>query len=227
MIIYKAKFPNNKIYIGQTSRSLEERIYDHSINFKHPYKKNRLYSAIKKYGINSIAWEVIYKANTKEELNEREIYFISTFKSFDKNFGYNTRLGGSSGKWSEESKNLFSKKKKGKSPHPIEFYINLGKRQSGSLNPFYGKTHSDEVKEKLKNLRLGKKLSEKTRAKISKGPIVVLKKNTNELVAEFSSAFQCSIQMNLNNGHICSILRGDSNIKSLKGFIFKFKRDYK
>jgi len=42
---------------------------------------------------------------------------------------------------------------------------------NGDLNNFFGKTHTDEVKEKLRNLRLGKKMSEETKEKISKSNV--------------------------------------------------------
>ena len=59
-IIYKVtNIQNNKIYIGQTTRSLEERKYyhfyraDHELEITHTHFIN----AIRKYGKNSFQWE--------------------------------------------------------------------------------------------------------------------------------------------------------------------------
>ena len=46
------------------------------------------------------------------------------------------------------------------------------KKRVGELNPMYGKTHTDEVKEKLREINLGKKLSEEHKQKL-------IKANTN------------------------------------------------
>lgn len=59
-IIYRATLTiDGRIYIGQTIRSLKERISEH-IN------KDRFYfnKAIKKYGENNFNWDIIYKANS-------------------------------------------------------------------------------------------------------------------------------------------------------------------
>jgi hypothetical protein len=72
-IIYKASFPNGKVYVGQTA----------------------FHRAIKKYGVDSIAWKIIDTAQSIEELNEREIHWIKALNSFAPNkHGYNMTLGG-------------------------------------------------------------------------------------------------------------------------------------
>lgn len=89
-IIYLAKSPSNKVYIGITSYTLEERIKQHFI-----YAKRRrickFQKAIKKYG-NLITFEVIEYVNSFEEALNKEIYYIDKFNSYHK--GYNSTLGG-------------------------------------------------------------------------------------------------------------------------------------
>jgi len=40
-------------------------------------------------------------------------------------------------------------------------------RQSGVGNPFYGKTHSDETRKKLRDINLGNVMSDETKQKMS------------------------------------------------------------
>lgn len=103
-IIYKVTFPNNKIYIGQTIRTLEKRKSAHLTHLNNSAKKDKkrnyvFYRALQKYGFNNTVWEVIDHADSQEELNEKEIYWIRYYKSyvnFAESNGYNMTLGGES-----------------------------------------------------------------------------------------------------------------------------------
>ena len=94
-IIYKATFPNGKMYVGQTTRELQVRIAQHigtrnSENF--PFHR-----AIKKYGKENIKWEIIDYGKSKDDLNEKERYWIKelrTYTGFRNSQGYNADLGG-------------------------------------------------------------------------------------------------------------------------------------
>ena len=112
MIIYKiTNNINNKIYIGQTTRTLEERIAEHK------RKRNPLISkAIKKYGIENFSIEIIDKASTINKLNEKEFYYIKKYNSIAPN-GYNQCEGGGNTigyKHTEEAKAKMSEKRKGR-----------------------------------------------------------------------------------------------------------------
>ena len=80
---------NGKVYIGQTCQKPEER-WCNGLGYKH----NRyFYAAIKKYNWNGFIHEIIEdNIQTKEEANNREIYWISVFDSYYN--GYNLTLGG-------------------------------------------------------------------------------------------------------------------------------------
>ena len=81
---------NGKIYIGQTYRSIEERFSEHKKDaFRDRSEKRPLYSAMRKYGVDSFYIELIEET---ENPLEREKYWIEYFKSF-KN-GYNATIGG-------------------------------------------------------------------------------------------------------------------------------------
>lgn len=220
MLIYKVTFPNNKCYIGQTVKSLNARKSLHFNQTKNG-SKNAFHNALRKYNNLNIIWEILEVCVSKEQLNIRETYWINHFNSTAPN-GYNLTFGGDSRLHTQESKNKLSASKKGKQPHSDEFYKNLGIKQTGKNNPFYGKTHNEETKNKISQSNLGRKHSLEHKKKISK-IVLVFKKDTNEFVGEFSSATECSKILNLNIGHICSIARGNTNLKNHKGYFFKYK----
>ena len=59
-------------------------------------------------------------------MDEREIYWISFYNSTNKEIGYNISNGG-----------------------------NVNRSMSGEHNPFYGKTHSKETREKISKAKIG------------------------------------------------------------------------
>ena len=56
-------------------------------------RNTNLYQAMRKYGIENFSFEVIEEC-LPEELNEREIYWIDYYDSFNKEKGYNMTPGG-------------------------------------------------------------------------------------------------------------------------------------
>jgi group I intron endonuclease len=93
--IYKLTFPNKKIYIGMTSRTIKQRIKGHIDNSKNPKTSfYPLYRVIKKFGINNVNIEIIYETNNFDDINEKEIYFIKFYDSLVSNKGYNIQSGG-------------------------------------------------------------------------------------------------------------------------------------
>lgn len=79
---------NGKVYIGQTVRTLNERIAEHK------RKRNSLLGqAIRKYGDACFSFEIIDEAGDIETLNEKEKYWI-TFYDCEVPNGYNQCNGG-------------------------------------------------------------------------------------------------------------------------------------
>ena len=86
---------NNKIYIGQ-SVNIEIRFKDHKSKQKRDREPDsHLYRAIEKYGLENFNFEILEECGPLE-LNSKESFYISKFKSNDSNFGYNKTEGGDS-----------------------------------------------------------------------------------------------------------------------------------
>lgn len=83
---------NEKVYIGKTLTTIDERWKRHCIDYKKRNSEQRpLYSAMNKYGIDCFTVEMVEECN-EDILSEREKYWIEYYSSF-KN-GYNATIGG-------------------------------------------------------------------------------------------------------------------------------------
>ena len=88
MIIYKTTNKiNGKIYIG----------FDTKNNPNYYGSGKVVVAAIEKYGKVNFKKEILEICKTKELLSIREIYWISTYNSTDRNIGYNISNGGNGG----------------------------------------------------------------------------------------------------------------------------------
>ena len=93
--IYKiTNIINNKVYIGQTTRTVEARFQEHLHSCTQKSKATlHLYSAMNLYGKENFSVEMIDTAISQDDLNKKEIYWIEFYDSM--NAGYNMTKGGS------------------------------------------------------------------------------------------------------------------------------------
>jgi hypothetical protein len=83
---------NNKIYIGKTLSSIEERWKEHCRDSVKPrVEKRPLYEAMNKYGKENFSIELVEECE-EYNINEREIFWIEYYGSFK--HGYNATKGG-------------------------------------------------------------------------------------------------------------------------------------
>jgi group I intron endonuclease len=96
MVIYKITNKiNSKIYIGITTRPIGLRISSYKSATKSEKKsKHRMVMAMKKYGFENFAFEIIDSAASREELKQKEISYIALLDSTNVDIGYNVSLGG-------------------------------------------------------------------------------------------------------------------------------------
>lgn len=131
---------NDKIYVGQTTVTLHERLQNHFKKARHG-GKTAIANAIRKYGEENFYIELYQECKSIEELNQAEINAIEKLGSLAPN-GYNLKEGGSNGKPTQEVLDKMSK-------------------------AMMGFKHSEETKEVLRKQRIGTTLSEETKSKIS------------------------------------------------------------
>ena len=167
---------NNQCYIGQ-SRDIKFRIQQHRSALKCQKHWNAyLQNCYNKYGKEAFEWTVLEYCDP-EQLNEREIYYISKLNTFEN--GFNLTEGGTFNrvyKRSEKFKQDLSKILKETWSHSperrkaqsVRMKINSpmrgktgplnpawGKDHSGIHNGMFGKNHSEESKEKNRQAHLG------------------------------------------------------------------------
>lgn len=87
---------NNKVYIGQTRTSVNQRWSEHLRHAK--YGDQVINRAMRKYGIDKFYIETLEICDIKV-LDEREMYYIDLYNSTDKSKGYNVSLGGNTPKF--------------------------------------------------------------------------------------------------------------------------------
>lgn len=140
---------NNKVYVGQ-AQDLYIRTKHHISDERNPLLKK----AFKKYGLDKFTINVLEQCEI-EKLDDREQYWMDYYEVTDRNKGYNIcPIAGSTRgvKKSQEERKQMSER---------------ASQRIGALNPFYGKEHSEETKEKIRKRKLNQKVSEETKLKLS------------------------------------------------------------
>jgi group I intron endonuclease len=156
MIIYKiTNLVNQKVYIGQTIYSLEQRWRGHCYESSNCRK---LKNAIKFYGKESFSVEQIDFAENLESLNKKETHWIQFYNSVE--LGYNLNFGGDNKAHSEESKRKMSESRLGRK---------LSEKQKQALRDSNkGRKMTPEHKELLRSKNKGRPLSDDHKSKLSK-----------------------------------------------------------
>lgn len=95
-IIYKiVNKKNNKVYIGLTNNTLNERWRAHIAQSSCGNTKH-LYSAMRNYGLENFTIEQIDESDDFKILGEKERYWINHYSSYKEDKGYNLTRGGES-----------------------------------------------------------------------------------------------------------------------------------
>ena len=125
---------NNKLYIGQTRKTIEERFQMHIRKAKQ-HANRYLYDAMNKYGYDNFVPSEIEECDDSL-LDEREIYWIAYYNTANKQYGYNMTIGGGGGDtWTnnnhkEETSRKISEHNKGKhnNPEVIQNWIEAARK---------------------------------------------------------------------------------------------------
>lgn len=148
-IIYKRTcIVNGKFYYGKTTQTEEKRWIGHVRGAKNP--KCYFHRAIKKFGAENFIGEVIEYCSNKDQLNEREKYYIARDKSYNKEIGYNLTMGGDGGAVVGEALEKLKKSLTGRKRTDQSIMM------SGKNNPMYGKHHNQNSKNMISAANTGR-----------------------------------------------------------------------
>lgn len=185
--------PYKEGYIGITN-NLERREKEHLRRYKNPTSEQNhpiFFRAIKKYTWNNIEKIVLYKAETRKAILEKEKEYRPL-----KNIGWNCTVGGGyCPDWTGKHHTEETKKK-------------IAKAHKGHFSNFKGKTNrwSEEMKKKIGSYHKGKNISKKqieiVRAKNRANhptcsPIKLVHKSEPEKVYSYHSISEAARQLSL------------------------------
>lgn len=155
-VIYKITNKiNGKTYVGKTTIPINQRMASHRC------ADTVIGKAIRKHSWENFIVEVLEECDTKEQLNEREIFWIAALNCKTPN-GYNRSDGGDGPTGyicSNETRTKLSAASKGRKKSP-EHRAKIG---AGNR----GKKQTPEAKTKLSAARKGKSLKTETKVKLS------------------------------------------------------------
>lgn len=231
---------NGKIYIGQTSKTLEKRRYEHEHDAAYDLSKNLtnqpFHAALLKHGVESFSWEVLKENLSDEEANIAETACIEEYDSF--NDGYNATTGGKQ-HWfhSEETKQLIAEKasilskEMWENPAHIDNMVaktkaswedeDIREHRTETIKAVRSseeqrKVSSEDSKKRYEDVEARNKMAQACGAK----PFDVIDKD-GKTVGSWSNYAQCAKDLNFKSkDHIGRCLRGLE--KSYCGFTFAF-----
>lgn len=195
---------NQKSYIGK-SVNLHKRKNDHLSDLKgNKHHNTYLQRSWDKYGEENFEFSILERC-AESVLNEKEVYYISKYKTNNAEFGYNLTDGGDGSqgfKHTEESKRKISE-------------VQIGKK----LSEEHKKKISDNHKGKIpKNINI--LLESNIKQMIS----IIQFNSTGDKVQDWESIQRCSRETGLLATNIVKCLKG--NHKTCGGYVFIYKTDW-
>lgn len=199
MLIYKITNKlNGKVYIGQTTKTLDQRRKGHIQAAKNGVN-HHLYNAMNKYGIENFEFEEICRTNSKSELNYLEAKYILEYDSVRN--GYNMGYGGDNNVM--DSPIVKDKHDKIMRSDDVRLKISQSMKQYRKENPFT-EEHRQKISEKLKGNKhfAGHTITEEHKQALNKSHYkkVYCIDHNNNIVAKFDSV-QKAAQWWFNNGY--------------------------
>lgn len=228
-IIYKIKnIITDKEYIGQTTKTLNKRIKEHEYN---TIKGGKCYihNSMRKYGFNEFKFSILCECDSRNDLDEKEIFFIKEYNTLFPH-GYNLTNGGkgSSGYHpSKETRLKIGKGNKGKTV-PLKIRKQISISSKGKIRTkehckniskgLTGKKQSEEHRKNNSKGQMGKKLTQSTKQKIRN----TLRKYSDETISSIIELREnnltwnkISILLNIPEGTVNGLVKRYNKEKSI------------
>lgn len=151
--VYRATFPNGKVYIGATVLPLSKRRNSHYWNAycdRQGVSSSKFCQAIREFGKKNIKWDILHKNVPISIMRHLEFDEIEVHDSF-KN-GYNSSVDG------RTNKGMI---------HTSQKRLKHSECMRGEKNPFFGKSHPEYLKNAIYSKKIGMKMTIETRKKMS------------------------------------------------------------
>lgn len=228
--LYKHTSPSGKVYIGITKQDVNSRW-----SYGSGYRPCTLfYRAIKKYGWYNIKHEILFQRLSFGEAVRLEKDLIRHYKALG--LSYNITDGGEGclGRVVGcETRNKQRDSMLGRICSP-ETKLKLSLANKGKPNPRKGKPGKKLSKEARDNIGRGhlglkyKRTEEWGRkvriaGKLKSKPVLQIDANTLEVIAEYPSTIEAAKVVNASRGNISNCCLGRNHVKTVKGFIWRFK----
>lgn len=215
----------NKRYIGQSVDIYSRWSHHRSELNNHTHDNNYLQKSWDKYGEDNFKFYIIEKC-LKQELDDKEIYYINQYKTLNRDYGYNLKEGGQSGLISEESNekrkaslrkyyssNPEAKKQSSDAAYRQWSNPKIKAKIMGENNGMYGKTHTKEAREKI--------------SQAQKGHISHHRNLTSVLCIELNKIYECAVDaakdLNMQTSNILQVCYG--NRKTAGGYHWQFIKE--
>lgn len=167
--VYRITCSTNKVYIGYTSKTPDERFKTHISCSKKP--RTKFHNAIRKHTPVNFMVESLYQTYDRKHAGEVEDLLILSHDSIAN--GYNTARGGQGGcislfKETPAYMTICQKLSDAHKANSDMYRENAYKMHKLKAIGMYGRTHSDEAKSKIGRVHKNKIISEDQKAKQKK-----------------------------------------------------------
>lgn len=192
---------NGKQYVGKTNWTIEKRFKEHLKDRRRAqFEKRPLYNAMNKYGIEHFSIEQLEECD-ESVVNDREIYWIKKLDTY-KN-GYNATLGG-------DSKHYYNYQE------IANKYLELGTIYKTAQ---YFNCDRNTVSVACRQCGVEIETPQDKARKNSK-PVAQLDKETEKIIAIYSSIGEATKAVNGNHGSISKVCNGKA--KTASGYKWRF-----
>lgn len=222
-IVYLHKTPNNKYYIGITSKKNPKERWRNG----NGYSCNKYFEkAIEKYGWNNIEHIILYQNLTEKEAKEKEIELIAKYRANNNLYGYNLSSGGESSKGYKHTKEQIERQKRNRK-RPVYTEETRRKMSESSKKAWERPGYRQMMSEKHKGItspNKGKKLTEEHKDKIKLTRKVKWVKCLENGVI-YRGVRDASEKLGIDRRSVMRVLKREYGFRSVKGYHFEYTEE--